>query len=165
VAYPWICCGERVVCRQGEELLCLTPYLGTRRAGGYGTHVIVPHGRYLLRHDGVSQSLAATCTCSGITAFSALKKTREHLGVDDHLVTIGAGGVGGSAVHIAPAAVAGRMVVADIDARKRAQACQMGAIETIDNSAPDAVKQVIEATDGGCGTRERGLDQVAGQSV
>jgi hypothetical protein len=45
--------------------------------------VIVPHGRYLLPHDGVSQSLAATYTCSGITAFSALKKTRERLGVDD----------------------------------------------------------------------------------
>jgi D-arabinose 1-dehydrogenase-like Zn-dependent alcohol dehydrogenase len=143
-------CGECAVCRKGEELLCLTPRtLGTRRAGGYGTHVIVPHGRYLLPHDGVPQGLAATYTCSGITAFSALKKTREHLGVDDHLVIIGAGGVGGSAVHIAPAAVAGRMIVADIDAQKRAQARQMGAVETIDNSAPDAVKQVMEATDGG----------------
>ncbi len=106
VAYPWIGCGECAVCRKGEELLCLTPRtLGTRRAGGYGTHVIVPHGRYLLPHEGVPQGLAATYTCSGITAFSALKKTRGHLGADDHLVIIGAGGVGGSAVHIAPAAV------------------------------------------------------------
>src|SRR5215831_10193073 len=49
VAYPWIGCGECAVCRKGEELLCLNPRpLGTRRAGGYGTHVIVPHGRYLL---------------------------------------------------------------------------------------------------------------------
>jgi D-arabinose 1-dehydrogenase-like Zn-dependent alcohol dehydrogenase len=127
VAYPWIGCGECAVCRKGEELLCLTPRtLGTRRAGGYGTHVIVPHGRYLLPHDGVPQSLAATYTCSGITAFSALKKAREHLDINDHLVIIGAGGVGGSAVHIAPAAVAGRVIVADIDAQKRAQARQMG---------------------------------------
>jgi D-arabinose 1-dehydrogenase-like Zn-dependent alcohol dehydrogenase len=109
----------------------------------------VPHGRYLLPHDGVPQSLAATYTCSGITAFSALKKTRGHLGVDDHLVIIGAGGVGGSAVHIAPAAVAGKVIVADLDAQKRAQARQMGAVATIDNSAPDAVKQVMEATEGG----------------
>src|SRR5256885_5581281 len=75
VAYPWIGCGECAVCRKGEELLCLNPRtLGTRRAGGYGTHVIVPHGRYLVPHDGVPQSLAATYTCSGITAFSALKE-------------------------------------------------------------------------------------------
>jgi len=84
-----------------------------------------------------------------ITAFSALKKTRDHLGSNDHLVIIGAGGVGGSAVHIAPAAVAGKIVVADIDAQKRAHARQMGAIATIDNAAPDAVKQVMEATGGG----------------
>jgi D-arabinose 1-dehydrogenase-like Zn-dependent alcohol dehydrogenase len=91
VAYPWIGCGECAVCREGEELLCLTPRtLGTRRAGGYGTHVIVPHGRYLLPHEGVPQGLAATYTCSGITAFSALKKTRTHLGTEDHLVIIGA---------------------------------------------------------------------------
>jgi D-arabinose 1-dehydrogenase-like Zn-dependent alcohol dehydrogenase len=150
VAYPWIGCGECAVCRRGEELLCLTPRtLGTRRAGGYGTHVIVPHGRYLLPHEGVTQNLAATYTCSGITAFSALKKTREHLGIDDHLVIIGAGGVGGSAVHIAPAAVAGKVIVADTDGQKRAQARQMGAVETVDNSAPDAMKRVMEATGGG----------------
>ena len=46
VAYPWIGCGECAVCRKGEELLCLNPRtLGTRRAGGYATHVIVPNAR------------------------------------------------------------------------------------------------------------------------
>src|ERR1041384_624246 len=58
-AYPWIGCGECAVCRKGDELLCLNPRtLGTRRAGGYGTHVIVPHGRYLLSHEGVPHGLA-----------------------------------------------------------------------------------------------------------
>jgi D-arabinose 1-dehydrogenase-like Zn-dependent alcohol dehydrogenase len=138
------------VCKKGDELLCLNPRtLGTRRAGGYATHVLVPHARYLLPHDHIPQDLAATYTCSGITAFSALKKTHEHVGKADHLVIIGAGGVGGSAVHIAPAAVEGKIIVADIDAQKRAHARQMGAVTTIDNAAPDAVKQVLEATGGG----------------
>ena len=150
VAYPWIGCGECAVCRKGDELLCLTPRtLGTRVHGGYATHVIVPHPRYLLPHDGVPQALAATYTCSGITALSALKKARDHVGPDDHLVIIGAGGVGGSAVHIAPAVIAGKIIVADLDPQKRAHARQMGAVETIDNSAPDAVKQVMQATGGG----------------
>ena len=52
-------------------------------------------------------------------------------------------------MHIAPAAVAGKVIVADIDAQKRAHARQMGAVATIDNAAPDAVKQVMEATGGG----------------
>jgi D-arabinose 1-dehydrogenase-like Zn-dependent alcohol dehydrogenase len=150
VAYPWIGCGQCDVCRKGEELLCLRPRtLGTRVAGGYATHVIVPNAQYLLAHEGVPQDLAATYTCSGITALSALKKARTHVGKEDHLVIIGVGGVGGSAVHIAPAVVDGKIVVADIDAQKRAHARQMGAVATIDNSAPDAVKQVMEATGGG----------------
>jgi propanol-preferring alcohol dehydrogenase len=150
VAYPWIGCGDCAVCKKGDELLCLNPRtLGTRVPGGYGTHVIVPDGRYLLPFDGVPQDLAATYTCSGITALSALKKTRAHVGTDDHLVIIGAGGVGGSAVHIAPAVVQGKVIVADLDAQKRAHARQMGAVATIDNAAPDAVKQVMQATGGG----------------
>jgi threonine dehydrogenase-like Zn-dependent dehydrogenase len=51
--------------------------------------------------------------------------------------------------HIAPAAVVGKVIVADIDPQKSAHARQMGAVTTIDNAAPDAVKQVIEATGGG----------------
>jgi D-arabinose 1-dehydrogenase-like Zn-dependent alcohol dehydrogenase len=150
VAYPWIGCGECEVCKRGEELLCLRPRtLGTRVAGGYGTHVIVPNARYLLPYGAIPQPLAATYTCSGITAYSALKKAKDHVGADDHLVIIGAGGVGGSAVHIAPAMIAGKIVVADIDPQKRAHARQMGAVATIDNSSPEAVKQVMQTTGGG----------------
>jgi propanol-preferring alcohol dehydrogenase len=50
--------------------------------------------------------------------------------------------------HIAPDAVEGKVIVADTDAQKRAHARQMGAVPTIDNAAPDAVKQVMEVTDG-----------------
>jgi Zinc-binding dehydrogenase len=57
--------------------------------------------------------------------------------------------VGGSTVDIAPAAVEGKVVGRDIDDQKRAHARQMGAVATIDNAAPDAVKQVMEATGGG----------------
>ena len=53
VVYPWIGCGECAVCRKGEELLCPTSRtIGTRRAGGYGTHVIVSRGRFCCRIRG-----------------------------------------------------------------------------------------------------------------
>jgi propanol-preferring alcohol dehydrogenase len=148
--YPWIGCGACAVCRKGEELLCLTPRtLGTRTAGGYGSHVVVPHARYLVDYGTVLQTLAATYTCSGITAYSALKKLRDHVGAGDHFLIIGAGGVGGQAVHIAPAYLGGQMLVADIDGAKRAHAMEMGAAGTIDNSAPDAVQQVLQQSGGG----------------
>ena len=148
--YPWIGCGTCAVCRKGEELLCLTPRtLGTRTAGGYGSHVLVPHARYLVDHGTVDQALAATYTCSGITAYSALKKIRDHVDVGDHFLIIGAGGVGGQAVHIAPAYLAGKMLVADIDPGKRAHAREIGAVDTVDNSAADALNQVVQQSGGG----------------
>lgn len=148
--FPWIGCGTCAVCNRGEELLCMAPRtLGTRTAGGYGSHVVVPHARYLVDYGNVPQALAATYTCSGITAFSALKKIRANCGPDDHYLIIGAGGVGGQAVHIAPAYMQGKMLVADIDAQKRAHARQMGALDTIDNAAPDALQQVLQKTGGG----------------
>jgi len=150
VAYPWIGCGECAVCRKGEELLCLTPRtLGTRTSGGYASHVLVPHARYLVDYGAVPQALAATYTCSGITAYSALKKIRDHVGDSDHFLIIGAGGVGGQAVRIAPAYLGGKMLVADIDGHKRAHAAEMGAAATVDNGAADALQQVLQQSGGG----------------
>ena len=45
--------------------------------------------------------------------------------------------------------------VCHIDAQKRARARQMGAVATTDNSAPDAVKQVMQATGGGAAAAVR----------
>jgi D-arabinose 1-dehydrogenase-like Zn-dependent alcohol dehydrogenase len=150
VVYPWIGCGACDVCRRGEELLCLKPRTqGTRRDGGYGDHVVVPHPRYLVGYEGVPRELAATCTCSGITALSALKKARGRVGRDDWLLIVGAGGVGGAGVHMAKAVLGCRVLVADVDGAKRAHARQMGADDTIDNAEPDALKRVFETTGGG----------------
>ena len=169
VVYPWIGCGDCNVCKAGDELLCMTPRtLGTRRAGGYSDHVVAPHPRYLVDYEGIPTELACTYACSGLTAFSALKKVawaRE----DEHLVIIGAGGVGLSAVHFAPAVTKAKVIVADVDGTKRAAARQAGAFETIDNSEPDAVAKLLEMTGGGAaatidfvGRPETGLFAVHG---
>src|SRR5262245_47074220 len=148
--YPWIGCGQCAVCRRGDELLCLTPRtLGTRTSGGYGSHVLVPKAGYLVDYGSLPQPLAATYTCSGITAFSALKKIRDHVDAGDPFLIIGAGGVGGQAVHIAPSYIGNRMMVADVDAGKRARAAEMGAVATIDNGAAGALQQVLDLSGGG----------------
>src|SRR5690349_18751814 len=49
VVHPWIGCGDCVVCRKGDEQLCLKPrFLGVHKPGGYADHVLVPHPRYLV---------------------------------------------------------------------------------------------------------------------
>jgi propanol-preferring alcohol dehydrogenase len=149
VAFPWIGCRACTVCEHGHEPWCMKPqFLGARVNGGYSDRVLVPHPKYLLDHGEVPSELACTYACAGLTAYSALKKAGE-LREDDHLVLIGAGGVGLSALHLALSVTPATVLVADIDAEKRGVARQAGASDTIDNSQTDAVAKVMETTGGG----------------
>jgi D-arabinose 1-dehydrogenase-like Zn-dependent alcohol dehydrogenase len=149
VAFPWIGCRECAVCEHEREQLCLSPrFLGARVNGGYSDYAIVPHPKYLIDYGNVPTELACTFACAGLTAYAALKKVAP-LTEDDHLVLIGAGGVGLSGLHIAPSVVGARLIVADVDPQKRGIARQAGAFATIDNSEPDAAAKVIELTGGG----------------
>ena len=151
LVHPWIGCGTCDFCRRGEELLCGTmKSLGARTAGGYADHVLVPHPRYLIDFDGVPADLACTYTCSGVTAYSALKKLAD-LPERDTVVIIGAGGVGLSAVMLAKAVLKGKFVVADIDPAKRAAALKAGAAAVFDNTDPEAVAKLKAMTASGAG--------------
>ena len=77
-AFPWIGCGECGLCKEGRENLCLRPRcLGTVIPGGYATHVVVPDKKYLVDIEGVDGALAACYMCSGITAYSAIRKLED----------------------------------------------------------------------------------------
>lgn len=149
IVYPWIGCGECAVCKRGDELLCMTPRtVGTRRAGGYAEYCIAPHPSYLVPFEGVDDAYAATCACSGVTAYSALKKV-DSLREEESLLLIGAGGVGLAGVGMAKSVVNGKLIVADVDPAKRAAARAAGADVVIDNGAGDAAEQLMDATGGG----------------
>ncbi len=149
IVFPWIGCGNCEWCNADTEYLCNTPkFIGARVNGGYSDYVLVPHPRYLIDYDGIETNLACTYACSGITAYSALKKIGDISG-NDTIVIIGAGGVGFNAVHIARAMYDAKIIVADIDPAKRDALRKMDRVTVIDNSEPGAVKQVLELTNGG----------------
>jgi D-arabinose 1-dehydrogenase-like Zn-dependent alcohol dehydrogenase len=149
VVYPWIGCGTCAACRAGEELLCgASRLIGVRRDGGFADHLIIPHSRYLVPYDGLPRELACTFACSGVTAYSALKKVAG-IGSEEWLAVIGTGGVGLNAIQMAGTVVGARVVAADIDAAKREQALASGAHAAIDNDADDAVAGTLSETSGG----------------
>jgi D-arabinose 1-dehydrogenase-like Zn-dependent alcohol dehydrogenase len=41
--------------------------------GGYATHVLVPHPRYLLDVEGIPPQIAGPLMCSGLTGYGAIK--------------------------------------------------------------------------------------------
>ena len=157
LVYPWIGCGACRKCRSGKENLCEgTPaFLGFQKDGGYAEYVLVPDVRYLVLADGMEPSQAATLACSGLTAFSAVRKCT--LGPDDLLLVIGAGGLGTTAIQIAKKTTNAKVAVADVDESKLELASKLGADFTMNtlNLDAKAVLSTIRNQNGG-----RGADAV-----
>jgi D-arabinose 1-dehydrogenase-like Zn-dependent alcohol dehydrogenase len=150
-AYPWIGCGACAVCARGDEHLCNAPRaLGVTVDGGYATHVLVPHPRYLMDVDGIAPEIAGPLMCSGLTGYSAIKKTLPYLR-SGPLLIVGLGGVGMMGLQFARALSDAPILVADIDPAKREAALKLGAKEAFDAADAGARKAIGKATGGGVG--------------
>ena len=148
VVFPWIGCGECSLCAAGDEHLCNSPRaLGIHRDGGFATHTVVPHAQYLLDYGSLAEEQACTYACSGLTAYSALKKIGT-LGPKDPLLIIGAGGVGLSGIRLARQMFGVAPIVVELDRGKWDIAREAGAGELIDPSAEGALKALLKATGG-----------------
>ena len=147
--YPWIGCGACPSCRAGEENLCSAHHhLGVAVDGGFATYVLVPHPRYLLDYAPLSPAFAGPLMCSGLTAYSALKRLGSHAERGPVLL-VGLGGVGMMGLALARALFRKPPLVADIDPQKRHAALSAGAAQAFDPADPQARKAVMTATGGG----------------
>lgn len=148
VVYPWIGCGACAVCEAGDEHFCPKHRsIGVVVNGGFADHLIVPHGKYLFDHGNVPGEVACTYACSGLTAYSAIKKAAA-TGAD-HVVVIGAGGVGLAGLACARNITDATITVCDIDDSKLAAAKELGADNVVNSTAEDAIKQIRSLTGGG----------------
>ncbi len=146
--YPWIGCGDCVCCADGMEQLCSRPRcIGNQWAGGFADHVLVPDSRYLLDHGSLDPAIAACYMCSGITAYSALRKIEAFANSGPYLL-LGLGGVGMMALQLALQLFERAPIVADIDERKLDVARQLG-IEQAYNLTEEGVFKRIKKESGG----------------
>jgi len=149
--YPWIGCGKCPACLRGEENYCNQPRnLGCSSGtpGGYATHVLVPHPRYLLDYGKTAPALAATYMCSGLTAYAAMKKVGP-LGPKDEVVVLGAGGVGMMGIQFARHLFGKGPLVADIDEGRLQAAMGAGAKAAYNTKDPEAAGRLMADTEGG----------------
>ncbi|HJU29847.1 MAG TPA: alcohol dehydrogenase [Hyphomicrobiaceae bacterium] len=150
-AYPWIGCGTCGLCARGDEHLCNAPrVLGVTVDGGYASHVVVPHPRYLLDVEGIAPEIAGALMCSGLTGYGAVKKAIPYLRAGPLLI-VGLGGVGMMGLQFARALTDKPILVADIDAAKREAALKLGAADAFDAADPGARKAIAKASGGGVG--------------
>jgi len=126
LVYPWIGCGECPACKVGNENLCDTPRsIGLFQDGGYAENVKVPHFKYLAKISGIDLDGAASLACSGLTAYTAVKKA--NMNSPEFLVIIGAGGLGLMGIQIAKAITKAKVICVDLDDNKLQTAKEMGA--------------------------------------
>ncbi|HTV37517.1 MAG TPA: alcohol dehydrogenase [Xanthobacteraceae bacterium] len=146
--YPWIGCAICAACKAGAENMCSSHrHLGIAADGGYATHVLVPHPRYLLDYAPLSPAFAGPLMCSGLTAYAALKRLAGQA-ERGAVLLIGLGGVGMMGLAIAQMLFRTPPIVADIDAEKRKAALAAGAAAAYDPADPQARRAIMAATGG-----------------
>lgn len=138
LVYPWIGEGSCPACKAGNENLCDTPKsLGVFQDGGYAEQILVPHYKYLAKVSGIDLEAAASLACSGLTAYTAVKKA--NMNSPEYLVIIGAGGLGLMGIQIAKAITKAKVICVDLDDKKLDTAKKMGADFVINSNVIGSV--------------------------
>lgn len=146
VVQPQISCGQCRACRAGKRNICPNmAILGIERHGGFAEFVSVPANRVFPIPEGMDDVTASLT---------------ETLAVEVHLfrqfsplyprtaVILGAGAQGLFAVQLARNAGAEQIIVSDMVDDRLQLATALGADITIRPDREDAVKRVLQATDG-----------------
>jgi propanol-preferring alcohol dehydrogenase len=142
LVFPWIGCGECPACKVGNENLCDAPKsLGVFQDGGYSDYAMIPNSKYLAKLDGVNPDAATSLACSGLTAYTAIKKSNQNS--PEFLVIVGAGGLGLMGVQIAKAITKAKIICVDLDDQKLETAKEMGADFIVNSKDPETAKKIL----------------------
>jgi len=142
LVFPWIGCGNCPACDVGNENLCDAPKsMGVFQDGGYSDYTLIPNSKYLAKLDGVNPDAATSLACSGLTAYTAIKKSNQNS--PEFLVIVGAGGLGLMGVQIAKAITNAKVICVDLDDQKLQTAKEMGADYTVNSKDPETSKKIM----------------------
>ena len=145
---PWIGCGKCPACLRGQDNLCpAMAAMGMVRPGGFATHLLVPHARYLVDIKGIDPAQAAVLACSGVTAYSAIEKFGGPQ-PGQWVAVIGCGGLGLIAIAILKALGYAHIVACDIDDAKLAAAQAAGVQHSVNLKTAGAA-QLVALSGGG----------------
>ncbi len=141
IVYPWLGCGHCELCTSGRDNMCPVQLgIGVQRPGGFAEKILVREAKFVLDAEGIDPLLAGSYACSGLTAYSALRKLGPIQG--EWVAIIGLGGVGLMALTIAKGIGFEKVVAIDIDDGKLETAEEYGADRTFNAKSGDVVEAV-----------------------
>ena len=153
LVYPWIGCGTCPTCEKGDTNLCEAPQsLGVFQDGGYAEYSLIPDYKFLAQISGMDLEGAASLACSGLTAYTAVKKAISNS--PENILIVGAGGLGLMGVQIAKALCDANIICADLTDEKLQKAKEMGADHTINTKDSESFKNIMSICN------EKGADSI-----
>ena len=160
LVYPWIGCGTCPTCQKGNTNLCETPKsLGVFQDGGYAEQVIVPDYKFLANIGDLNPDAASSLACSGLTAYTAIKKALVN--DPESILIVGAGGLGLMGVqlvsHMAKFSNSHsiqNIICADLDDQKLNTAKELGATHVVNTKENNAVQKIMSICN------EKGVDSI-----
>ena len=133
--------------------MCESPKsLGVFQDGGYAEKVIVPDYKFLANIGDVDPDSASSLACSGLTAYTAIKKALVN--DPESILIVGAGGLGLMGVQIASHLAKCKIICADIDDEKLKTAKELGATDVVNTKESDASQKVMSICN------ETGVDSI-----
>ena len=153
LVYPWIGCGNCPTCEKGDTNLCEAPQsLGVFQDGGYAEYLLIPDYKFLAKISGIDLEGAASLACSGLTAYTAVKKAISNS--PENILIVGAGGLGLMGVQIAKALSSAKIICADLTDEKLQKAKEMGADHIVNTKDSMASKNIMSICS------EKGVDSI-----
>jgi S-(hydroxymethyl)glutathione dehydrogenase/alcohol dehydrogenase len=157
-------CGECVRCLAGEPTSCLNPGVTKRskgepprltldgvsvgqmaNVGSFAEYVLLDERAVTTINDDIPLELACILGCAVVTGLGAALNTAD-VQRGESVAVIGCGGVGLNVIQGACLAGAKTIIAIDANPGKLERARHLGATDTIDASAVDAVQAVRELT-------------------
>ncbi|WP_158801545.1 alcohol dehydrogenase AdhP [Acidisoma sp. L85] len=149
VGVAWLhdACMRCEYCETGWETLCEHQHdTGYSCDGGFAEYVIASAAFVARLPVGVDFAQIAPILCAGVTTYKGLKETEARPG--EWVAISGVGGLGHVAIQYAKA-MGLKVVALDVTPEKLALARTTGADVAVNAQSPDAVAEVLKATDGG----------------
>ncbi|MGH7537467.1 MAG: alcohol dehydrogenase catalytic domain-containing protein, partial [Gemmatimonadales bacterium] len=139
-----IVCGHCLQCRTGNAHICKnTRIIGVDRDGAFAEFIVMP-ATNVLPLDGIPTEIGAVMDPMGNAFHTVL--TAEIPG--STVFVVGCGPIGCFAVGIARAAGAAKVLASDVNPKRLALACRMGAHVAINAATDDVVGTVLAETGG-----------------
>jgi threonine dehydrogenase-like Zn-dependent dehydrogenase len=145
--HHYVGCGQCKYCRVGYSQLCLVSHktYGSNAHGGNADYLLAPARTMVRLPDELTFEEGAAVACGTGTAYMALK--RLDVSGRDTLAVFGQGPVGLSATMLG-AAMGARVIAIDVCEERLELAGRYGASETINATARDPVRTILDLTHG-----------------